>query len=119
MAVKLAEYDIIKGPVISDKAHKLNRTKNQLVLRVHPQANKPLIKHAIEKLFNVKVKEVRTLLRKKAKVRVAQKRFNATPRLQKTKIAYITLAKGHSLNLFDQAGGAPVSEISKQAHTES
>lgn len=114
MAVKLAEYDIIKGPVISDKAHKLNQSKNQLVLRVHVQANKPLIKNAIEKLFNVKVKEVRTLIRKKAKIRAVQKRFNATPHLQKTKIAYITLAEGQSLNLFDQAGGAPVAEVQTQ-----
>lgn len=102
--MKLTKYDIIKGPVVSDKAHKLNRTQQQLVLRVHPKANKPLIKSAIKQLFNVDVKEVRTLVRKKSSGRAMQKRYNATPSIMKEKIAYVTLAEGHSLNLFDQVG---------------
>ena len=117
MAVKLTNYDIIKGPIISDKAHKLNRVQNQLVLRVHPKANKPLIKGAIEKLFNVKVKDIRTLIRKKSKLSATKKRYNSTPSLHKVKIAYVTLAEGYSLNLFDQAGVPPVEGV-KQTKTE-
>ena len=104
---ELTRYDIIKGPIISDKAYKLNRTREQLVLRVHPQANKPVIKDAIEKLFNVKVKDVRTLIRKKSKTRAASKRYNATPRISKDKVAYVTLKEGYSLNLFGQATQVP------------
>ncbi len=37
MALKLDKYDIIKGPIISDKAYKLNRKLNQLVVKVHPE----------------------------------------------------------------------------------
>ncbi len=118
MAVKLTKYDIIKGPVISDKAHKLNRVEKQLVLRVHPKANKPSIKSAIEQLFKVKVKDVRTLLRKKSSLRATSKRYNATPTLTKEKIAYVTLAEGHSLNLFDQVGAPPV-EGAQPTKTES
>lgn len=116
--MKLTKYDIIKGPVISDKAHKLNRVEKQLVLRVHSKANKPLIKSAIEQLFKVKVKEVRTLIRKKSSLRAASKRYNATPSIKKEKIAYVTLAEGHSLNLFDQAGAPPV-EGAQPTKTES
>ena len=115
--MKLTHYDIIKGPLISDKAYKLNRSNNQLVLRVHKDANKPMIKDAIEQLFNVKVKDVRTLIRKKAAVRAAELRHNATPKIVKEKVAYVTLAEGHSLNLFDQAGAMQVEE-SKHAKAE-
>ena len=108
MAIKLTNFDIIKGPMISDKAHKLNQRNNQLVLRVHLKANKPLIKKAIEKLFEVKVKDVRTMIRKKSRVRATQKRYNAKPAPEKFKIAHVTLAEGHSLNLFDQAGAPSV-----------
>ena len=108
--MKLTYYDIIKGPLISDKAYKINRSNNQLVLRVNKDANKPMIKEAIEHLFNVKVKEVRTLIRKKSKLRAAEVRHNATPKIVKEKVAYVTLAEGHSLNLFDQAGPMAVEE---------
>jgi|SRR5579872_3840284 large subunit ribosomal protein L23 len=107
---QLTRYDIIKGPVISDKAYKLNRTREQLVLRVHRDANKPVIKDAIEKLFNVKVKEVRTLIRKKSKVRAASKRYSSTPHMSEDKVAYVTLAEGYSLNLFGQATNVPAQE---------
>lgn len=110
--MKLTAYDIIKpGPKISDKAYKLNRQKNQLVLQVHIDANKPMIKNAIEKLFNVKVKDVRTLIQKKSKKRAVQKRFDASQRIARKKIAYVTLAEGYSLNLFDQVGATQGEEM--------
>lgn len=111
MAIRLTPYDIIKGPRISDKAYKLNQKENQLVLQVHPDANKPLIKDAIEKLFNVKVKAIRTLIRKKSKTRSAAKRYDSSPVVKRSKVAYITLAEGYSLNLFEQV--APTSEEQK------
>lgn len=116
--MKLTKYDIIKGPVVSDKAHTLNRTQRQLVLRVHLQANKPLIKEAIEQLFKVKVDAIRTLIRKKSSSRSIQKRYDSSPSITREKIAYVTLAEGQNLNLFDQAGGAAV-EKSSQARIES
>jgi large subunit ribosomal protein L23 len=115
--MKLTRYDIIKGPVISDKAYKLNRDKNRLKLRVHNEANKAMIKDAIEKLFNVKVEKVRTLIRKKTKNRATQMRYDASPKIEKEKRAYVTLAEGYSLNLFDQAGASQVDE-SQYAKTE-
>ncbi len=38
--MELTVYDIIKGPVISDKAYKLNKVAGQLVLKVHLDATK-------------------------------------------------------------------------------
>lgn len=116
--MKLTRYDVIKGPIISDKAYKLNRSKNQLVLRVHTEANKPMIKDAIEQLFNVKVDEIRTLIRKKSKKGAAQKRYNASPKIKREKVAYVTLAEGYSLNLFDQTSLRQAEE-SKSTKAES
>ena len=64
MALKINMYDVILGPIMTDKAYKLNRKLQKLVLKVHPQANKPLVKKAIERLFDVKVETVRMLIRK-------------------------------------------------------
>ena len=56
-------FEIIKGPVVSEKATLLNQKLNKLVLTVHPQANKMQIKEALQRLFNVKVDKVNTLNR--------------------------------------------------------
>ena len=115
MAVELTIYDIIQGPLISDKAYRLNHKQEQLVLRVHPQANKPLIKDAIEKLFNVRVKNIRTLIRKKTKSGSVSRRYNATLSIKKNKVAYVTLAEGYSLNLYEQTATAAQTEEQKKS----
>jgi large subunit ribosomal protein L23 len=102
--MELSRFRIIKGPIVSDKAYRLNREKNQLVLDVDPKATKKQIKDAIESLFNVKVKAVNTSLRKETTARAASRRHKARPTVSKRKIAYVTLAEGYTLNLFDQAG---------------
>jgi large subunit ribosomal protein L23 len=52
--------DIIISQIKTEKAQRL-REQNQYVFKVHPKANKIQIKEAIEKIFNVKVKKVRTI----------------------------------------------------------
>lgn len=96
----LTIYDIIQRPTISDKAYKLHKKLQKLVLRVHPKANKPLIKKAVEKLFDVKVESVGIIIRK-GKTRKVQRRIVRRPL---TKKAIITLKEGYALDLFDQAG---------------
>lgn len=93
-------YDIIQGPVISDKAQEINAELKKLVLKVHPKSNKPLVKEAIEKLFNVKVDNIRILVRK-GKLRKAGKRV-IQGKLEKR--AIVTLKEGYSVDLFGHAG---------------
>ncbi len=102
--MELTNFDIIKGPVVSDKAYRLNKDNSKLVIEVHNKATKKMVKDAIEQLFDVKVAAVNTTIRKKCYARVASKRHNARPTISKRKIAYVTLAEGYELNLFDQAG---------------
>lgn len=52
--------DIIIAPIITEKSASLE-AQNTYVFKVDVKANKTSIKQAIEKIFNVKVKEVRTV----------------------------------------------------------
>ncbi len=96
----LSIYNVIQGPVVSDKAYKLNKEENKLVLKVHPMANKSMIKEALEKLFDVKVDKVHVLIRQGKNKRVR----NLTVTGKKQKKAIVTLAEGYSLDLIDQSG---------------
>ncbi len=92
--MKLDAYDVILAPVITEKAT-LASEANQIVFDVARNATKIDIKQAVEKLFNVKVKAVNTLVRKgKRKV------FKGVRGQQKTvKKAFVTLEEGHSIDV--------------------
>ncbi len=89
-------YDIIKTAVISQKAQKTNSNLSKLVLNVHIEANKPQVKEAVEKLFEVKVDTVRTAIRKGKTRKVGKRKVDSSDR----KIAYVTLSEGYTLDLF-------------------
>lgn len=98
----LSIYNVIQGPVVTEKAYELNKSLKKLVLFVHPEANKPLIKEAFKKLFNVEVDNIRIIVRKGKTRRVGRRMVHGSTK----KKAIITLAEGHSLSFFDQAGAA-------------
>jgi large subunit ribosomal protein L23 len=50
---------VLIRPIVSEKSYVL-ATAGKYTFRVHPDANKTLIKQAIEQMFDVKVIEVRT-----------------------------------------------------------
>jgi large subunit ribosomal protein L23 len=112
---KLTIYNIVKGPIISEKAYMLNKKHNQLVLEVHTDATRPMIKQAIEKLFNVKVKTVRTLISKYTPGSGMKRRKVGTPKIKKQKKAFITLAEGYSLELFEQGGSSTPTVVKEEA----
>ncbi len=63
MSLDPRHYDVIVSPVITEKATALSE-HNKVVFRVAPKATKPQIKEAVERLFEVKVKSVNTLVTK-------------------------------------------------------
>jgi large subunit ribosomal protein L23 len=87
-------YDTIVAPIITEKAT-IASESNQFVFKVARNATKPQIKAAVEKLFDVKVTGVNTLLRKgKAKT------FRGVRgRQQDFKKAIVTLADGHRIDV--------------------
>ena len=93
-----AMFEIIRSPVITEKATLLNEL-NQVVFRVSMDATKPAIK-AVEGLFNVTVKGVNTLV-----VKGKQKRFRGRPgKRSDVKKAYVQLADGQSIDLTSKLG---------------
>ena len=87
-------YDIIVSPVITEKATMASEA-NQVIFKVASDATKPQVKEAIEKLFDVKVKAVNTLIRKGK-----TKRFRGiVGRRNDWKKAMVTLEEGHSIDV--------------------
>jgi large subunit ribosomal protein L23 len=94
MSTDPRHYDVILGPVITEKATTAAEN-NKVVFKVRKDATKPQIKSAVEKLFDVKVESVNTLIRK-GKV----KRFRGiVGRQSDVKKAIVTLAEGQSIDV--------------------
>jgi len=87
-------YDVIRGPVITEKATMLSE-HNKVVFKVAKTATKQQIKAAIEKLFDVKVKSVNTLVTE-GKVKVFRGRLGQRSDVKK---AVVTLEEGHSIDV--------------------
>ena len=87
-------YEIIRSPVITEKATLLNE-RGQVVFRVSTDATKLEIRRAVEVLFGVKVTGVNTLVQKGK-----TKRFKGRPGVRSdVKKAYVQLAEGQSIDL--------------------
>lgn len=92
--VKIAHYDTILSPVITEKATLLSE-ENKVVFRVPMTATKPQIKEAVEALFKVKVTGVNTI-----RVKGKTKRFRGiVGQRNDTKKAIVTLAEGQSIDV--------------------
>lgn len=94
MSVQLSHYDVIRSPVITEKAT-IAAEQNKVVFNVAKSATKPEIKAAVEALFKVKVEKVNTLVRM-GKV----KRFKGfVGKQDDVKKAIVTLAEGHRIDV--------------------
>jgi large subunit ribosomal protein L23 len=89
-------YSVIAAPLITEKATLVSGMGNQVVFKVRPDASKITIKHAVETLFKVKVKKVRTIqyLGKERRVGKTLGRRSAW------KKAYVTLADDDHIDFF-------------------
>ncbi len=83
--------EILIKPLQTEKSTNLSKD-NCYVFEVHKKANKFQIKHAIETLFKVKVKNVKVNVRK-GKKRKRGKRM-IEKKLSDKKIAYVKLKSG-------------------------
>jgi large subunit ribosomal protein L23 len=87
-------YDVIRSPIVTEKSTMVSEN-NQVVFKVAMNATKPDIKEAVERLFNVKVLAVNTLIRKGK-----TKRFRGVKGQQSDfKKAIITLQEGQTIDI--------------------
>ena len=90
--------DIIIAPVVSEKSYGLTDDA-VYTFHVHSDASKPEIHDAVESIFGVTVRKVNTANRKgKAQRTRGTNRLGKRPN---TKRAYVTLAPGERIELFE------------------
>lgn len=92
-------YDVIKRPVITEKT-RMQAEDGQFVFAVSPRATKVDIRRAVEKLFDVNVRSVNTML-------VGGKRrrtIHGTAKRSNWKKAIVTLQDGQSISYFEDDG---------------
>jgi large subunit ribosomal protein L23 len=90
-------FDVLQGPRLTEKASSLQEEDGKIVFKVNPRANKIDIKRAVEKMFSVKVKNVRT-----ARMHGKQKRVGRFIGFTNDwKKAYVSLSEG-KINFADE-----------------
>lgn len=94
--------EIIKKPLITEKSHRLVKEKNEYTLVVDREADKKMIKKAVEELFGVKVLKVK-IINKPEKVKRTGKLRKFT-KIAGYKKAIITLKEGDKIPLFEIEG---------------
>ena len=94
LALDPRHYDVIRSPVITEKATALSE-HSKVVFRVAPDATKPQIKQAVERLFDVKVRSVNTLVTK------GKKKVFKGVRGQRSDVkkAVVTLEEGQTIDV--------------------
>lgn len=95
----MINYDIIRRPVITEKTNIQKDEANQVTFEVDPRANRIEVQRAVEKIFNVKVADTRTMNvsgKVKRRGRILGKRRN-------WKKAIVTLMPGERIEFFEGA----------------
>ena len=87
---------VIRRPIILTEKANLLRTSNQVVFEVARSANKVEIRDAVQKLFNVKVTSVNTLVMRGKDRRMGR----GVAKLQNWKKAVVTLKEGDTIDFF-------------------
>ncbi len=91
-------FQVIVGPHISEKGTRVAEKHRQMVFEVRPDATKPEIKQAVEKMFSVQVERVTVMNvrgKRKQSGRISGKR-------QDWKKAYVRLKAGQDIDFLGQ-----------------
>lgn len=98
-------YSIIKRPLITEKSMDLT-AEGKYTFEVDIDANKIEIRNAVEKIFNVKVDKVNTLIvkgKKKSGTDRRGKGKRVTGMTSDWKKAYVTLKPGNKIDIYEGA----------------
>ncbi|HEX4573969.1 MAG TPA: 50S ribosomal protein L23 [Gemmatimonadales bacterium] len=90
-------HQLIVGPVVTEKSSAAFAARKEYAFRVHADATKPQIRAAIEKLFQVSVTEVRTMV-VRARRRTLGRYVGRRPSWKK---AIVTLKEGDAIAVFE------------------
>jgi len=92
---------IVRRPIfLTEKSNTLRTKANQVIFEVLRGANKVQIRDAVQKMFNVKVESVNTMVYRGKDRRMGR----GYAKMQNWKKAVVTLAEGQNIDFFaDQA----------------
>jgi len=91
--MKMDNYQILIRPLITEKGMAQVNDMNQYPFEVHAEANKSEVRRAVEDVFGVRVRKVRTMIRR-GKLRRVRYRSGHTRHWKK---AVVTLVPGDSI----------------------
>lgn len=89
-------HRVIIRPLVTEKGTHQSQAMNAYAFEVHPEANKTQIKQAIEKLYEVRVMEVRTANRQGKRRRTGR----TMGKTRHWKKAVVILHQDHHIDLF-------------------
>ncbi|MBI5816165.1 MAG: 50S ribosomal protein L23 [Nitrospinae bacterium] len=96
--MKRQPHDLIRRPIITEKASDAKDNANKITFSVDSRANKTEVKKAVEEVFKVKVDKVNII-----NVKGKRKRLGKTEgRRPDWKKAVVTIAEGQTIEVFDQ-----------------
>ncbi|MFO7838138.1 MAG: 50S ribosomal protein L23 [Desulfosalsimonadaceae bacterium] len=93
----MISYEIIKAPIDTEKTDIQKEQNNKVSFEVDPAANRVEIRKAVESIFDVRVKSVRTM-HVKGKVK---QRGRIVGRQRNWKKAIVTLMPGSRITFFE------------------
>ncbi len=93
----LSGHQILVRPIVTEKSSVAYQERGEYHFEVHPDANKPAIRQAVEQLFGVKVAGVWTS-NQRGKVRRVGKTSGHRPNWKK---AIVTLREGDTIEIFE------------------
>ena len=93
------DFTVIVKPLITEKTMALMQNENKVTVKVLESANKTEIKLAFERIFQVKVTDVK-VLNQRAKETTRGTRYAGT--ISGFKKAVVTVAEGEAIDLFKE-----------------
>ena len=93
-------YNILRRPIITEKTNYMNSDLRQYVFEISRDANKGMVKDAVETIFDVKVLRVNVI-----NMPAKQKRNLRNRRMSNRRVSYkkaiVTLASGDTIPMFE------------------
>ena len=93
------DFEVIVKPVITEKTMALMQNENKVTLKVSPDANKTEIKLAFQRIFQVKVVDVKV---SNVKTKLTTRGTRYQGKISGYKKAVVTVADGEAIDLFKE-----------------
>jgi len=91
-------FEVIRAPLLTEKATDLREKHNKVCFEVDPRANKQMVSAAVEKIFNVKVTDVK-IVNAKPKPKRLGKSVGMKSGYKK---AIVSLKQGDKIEIFER-----------------